>query len=389
MVTPTGTRVRRPGHPDFLSVRRLGVRSVIEPVVRSPSSPWWRRTGAARARLRPWSGCTARRAATRCSSTRSLRALPHRSSSFERRRTPVRSRSPTPPPPALLHARPLALQLAPRPAGRSDVDATAASSSTPASARRQPSARPVPRRAAPGPRPADAARRRLDQTRACGDADGAMDPAHPPLRFTYRSRLGRRPGDDRAPRRPDHARPRRGRPGPDRADPGDARRAVPHAARPHPPRARPLRVAALRRGRRRRGSPSSARCSATRPSTTRGARRPLRPDRRRHLARRPRVVLRLGPPVGGLRRVVGPGDARPRRRGDGRGMGRRRGPGRRVRSQAAGCRRPCWRASPPTSWPGRWACATCTRSRSRSAPAAGSRPPGTSFAGATTKNPTL
>ncbi len=45
--------------------------------------------------------------------------------------------------------------------------------------------------------------------------------------------------------------------------------------------------------------------------------------RRRCLARRPRVVLRLGAPVGGLRRIVGPADARPGRRRDRCGVGRR------------------------------------------------------------------
>ncbi len=43
--------------------------------------------------------------------------------------------------------------------------------------------------------------------------------------------------------------------------------------------------------------------------------------RRRKLAGQSRVVLRRGPPVGRLRRVLGAGDARPRRRVDGIGLG--------------------------------------------------------------------
>ena len=44
-----------------------------------------------------------------------------------------------------------------------------------------------------------------------------------------------------------------------------------------------------------------------------------------------------------------------------------------VRPGADGCRRPCWPPSPPTSWRGRWACATSTRSPCRRAPGARSR----------------
>ena len=93
-----------------------------------------------------------------------------------------------------------------------------------------------------------------------------------------------------------------------------------------------------------------------------GARHALRPRRRRRVARRPRLVLRLGPPVGGLRRVVGPADARPRRRRDRRRVGRRAARPTTAPTPPPGWRRRSRPASPPTSWPARWGCATSTRS---------------------------
>ena len=85
----------------------------------------------------------------------------------------------------------------------------------------------------------------------------------------------------------------------------------------------------------------------------------------------PRVVLRLGPPVGGLRRVVGAADARPRRRRDRGLVGRRPAPPPTPPTPRRGWPRRSRPASPPTSSPGRWACATSTRSPSP--PACGPR----------------
>ena len=147
------------------------------------------------------------------------------------------------------------------------------------------------------------------------------------LRFAYRSKSAGDARRHRPPQRRDHARPRRGRPGP--------------AASASGPRSASTTA---------RRSATSATSSGTSCGSRWWRQTPYRLGEFRDLfgdervdyvaaldshygriddgsvARRPRLVLRLGPPVGGLRRVVGPADARPRRRRDRRRVGRRAAP---------------------------------------------------------------